>query len=60
MWWRQDNNQVAYECVMFRCYVVFVKDALLYFTNCSHERRRREIVIMSAKHEAERNAISEA
>ena len=35
--------------------LVFVKDASLFFTNRSHKRRRGEIVIMSAKHEAERS-----
>ena len=38
--------------------LVFVKDASLYLTNHSHERRRREIVITSAKHEAERSEAS--
>ena len=37
--------------------LVFVKVASLYFT--SHERRRREIVITRAKHEAERSQASE-
>ena len=37
-------------------YIVFVKDASLYFTNPGHERRRREI-LTSAKHEAERSEI---
>ena len=36
--------------------LVFVKDASLYFTNRGHERQRREIVITSAKHEAETSA----
>ena len=35
--------------------VVFVKDASLYFTNRGHKRRRREIVITSVKHGAERS-----
>ena len=48
--------------------VVFVKDTSLYFTNCGHEhqkaqdfsvRFRREIVLRSAEHEAERTTASE-
>ena len=37
--------------------LVFGKDASLYFTNLGHERQRREIVITSAKHEAERSEL---
>ena len=46
------NAEIAFQTL------VFVKDASLYFTNPSHERRRREIVITSAKHEAERSEIA--
>ena len=38
--------------------LVFVIDASLYFTNRGHARRRRKIVILSAKHEAERSEAS--
>ena len=34
--------------------IVFVKDPSLYVTNRGHERRRRKIVITSAKHKAKR------
>ena len=34
---------------------IFVKEASLFFTKRDYERRRREIVITSAKHEAERS-----
>ena len=34
--------------------LVFVKEASLYFTYCGHECQRREIIIASAKCEAER------
>ena len=37
--------------------IVFVKDASLYFTIRGRERRRREIVITSAKHKAERSEL---
>ena len=40
--------------LVFSLQLVFVKDTSLYFTSHSHERQRREIVITSAKHEAER------
>ena len=36
--------------------IVFVKDASLYFTKRDHVRR--EIVITSAKHEAERSTTA--
>ena len=39
--------------------LVFVKDASFYFTSRGHDCRRREIVITSAKHEAERTIASE-
>ena len=35
--------------------LVFVKDAILYITSRGHERRRRENVNTSAKHEAKRS-----
>ena len=35
--------------------LVFVKDTSHYITSRGHERRRREIVITSVKHEAERS-----
>ena len=35
--------------------LVFLKDVSLYFTKRDYERRRCEIVITSAKHEAERS-----
>ena len=38
-----------------RYFIVFVKDASRYITSRGHERRRRDIVITSAKHEAERS-----
>ena len=44
--------------VCLRCELVFVKDASLCFTSCGHKSQRREIVITSAKHEAERNTTA--
>ena len=50
---KQKYNRQNYE--QNNIYPSLVKDALLYFTNCGHEHRRREIVLTSVKQEAERS-----